>query len=135
MKYYFASNTQRLPMCCGVMEVGQFVTRVTSDENKAKDPSSYQKFRYDTVKEAREAALNEILAINNRFCIQFWFYKPSNYDGEFEEDYIEQEFMDLVKAHPECVQLAEYVNKNSGNMICGLMIDNNTSTDKSEVFN
>lgn len=135
MKYYFSYSLIRLPFCCGVYEVGNFSTNAATDGYVEKHPTEYRNYKYNSIEEANKAALEKILETQLNFCIQFWFYKPSNYNGDYDDmEYTEDEFRQVVKAHPNCVELAEYVNKNSGNMINGFMINNNTSQIKSEVY-
>lgn len=135
MKYVFSCQVTRLPYCCGVYEVGGFHTRQTSKEQIKEYPGEYKSFKYDSAKDAAAARLKELIEGYPNFALQFWFYKASDYKGSYEDiEYTENDFREAVKAHPNCKELAEYVNKNSGNMINGFIIDNSTSKEKSAVF-
>lgn len=135
MKYGFDCQVTRLPYCCGVYEVGNFHTRQVSEESINKYPREYGHCKYDNAKDAAAAKLKDLIAEYPNFALQFWFYKASDYKGSYEDsEYTENVFREAVKAHPNCKELAEYVNKNSGNMINGFIIDNSTSKEKSDFF-
>lgn len=126
-KYKLNTGTHRLPRCCGVYEIGDFNTVSTSSEAfetmKKKGHSVYGWM--DSKEEAAKFALDVILSERKGHCIQFWFYKSPDYEGCYDGSvYLENTLRHLVKAHPNCVELAEYVNPNSNNMIHGLMIKN-----------
>jgi hypothetical protein len=135
VKYHFSCQVDRLPYCCGVYEVGNFYTNTCGDANFARYPNEYRQYIHDDPKSAHEAALKKLLEDYPNFCLQFWFYKPADFLGSYDNsEYVENEFRELIKAHPNCTELAEYVNKNSGNMVNGFMINNCTTVVKSEVM-
>ena len=88
---------------------------------------SYTHYKFDTAKDAAEAGLKSRLDGYVGFALQFWFKNECDYTGDWSELYVCHEFMDVVAAHPGVVELAEYVNPNSGNKIKGYMILNQLS--------
>jgi len=129
MKVRFYCDVKRVPYCCGAYEAGNFVTRHwNSDEAFKRDiryeDHSLKEYEDAITPELYKRALDRILAAHPGRTIQFWFYKQANYDGSLAEDYTEDKFRQQVMAHPDAVELAEYVNPNSNNMINGWMIKN-----------
>lgn len=129
-RYYFNYHDRQLPNCCGVREIGDFEMDAVTDEMQARDAEAryprYRAYIATTETEAYKQAFDKILASTCGFVVQFWFKNPTDYDGDW-EGYEHDELRQLVKAHPNCVELAEYVNPNSGNVINGFMILNNLS--------
>jgi hypothetical protein len=123
--YRFTYSQQRIPYCCGVDEVGNFSTLlIRTSEVKNKYPYEVARFKA-TALEAYTEALQYILNASEGRCVQFWFYKPVDYNGSYDKsNYTEDGFRQVVMAHPDAVELAEYVNPNSNNMINGWMIKN-----------
>jgi hypothetical protein len=50
---------------------------------------------------------------------QIWFVKKTNYEGEYGEHYEREPLRKLVEAIPGVINLGEYRNPNTGNMIQG----------------
>lgn len=127
-KYIFRHAEHRIPFCCGVYESGGFATSYLP-EAYLKDNFPFDK-PFDSARAAHKHALESILNNLTGYSVQFWFYKNRNYDGTFVDNYIEDDFRQLVKEHPNCIELAKYHNPNSGNIINGFMIMNNLNTEE-----
>lgn len=127
-KYIFMHQESRLPRCCGVFESGSFNTMYLSQDYIRANYPAFKPF--DSAQDAQKDALESILNDHTGYSVQFWFYKNRNYDGTFADNYTEDGFRQLVKEHPDCIELAEYRNPNSGNIINGFMILNNLNTEE-----
>jgi hypothetical protein len=99
----YSANIRQLPFCCGVYEAGNF--------NNSIDDHPY---RYsDTVNDL----LKELLEYAQGNPIIFNFYKKQDWNGDFYEEYEENELREAVRAHKHSMHLVEFVNKNSDNMV------------------
>lgn len=128
--YKFSYRTGRLPYCCGVTEVGEFCTNMHTKAQIERSIGTYNHAEgwYPTMEEAHKGALTYILNNAGPLAVQFWFYKSCDYKGSFDDqEYTEKGFREVVRAHPGVIELAEYVNPNSNNMINGYMILNDVT--------
>lgn len=113
-----------VPDCCGARVWHNF--RFDSEFQGFADKIFEGETRTDCAKKALEEAISD----NVGYTIQWWFVKNHKYNGELNDEYEEQELMDVVLKHPTAQIIAEYSNPNSGNYICGIIIDNETDPTK-----
>lgn len=120
-KHSLKLSHDSVPSCCGARVYHDFMI----DDESRFNNCDY-KFEGETVQECCEKALEHAIKCNPGTTIQWWFAKSRTYNGKLNDEFEEQELMDVVLKHPKAKILAEYSNPNSGNYICGIIIDNET---------
>ena len=121
MSKYLLYCTDSMVFCCGAHEVGSM--RVVDTEVSSFSPYDRRGDRVELERaiatildkaEGRPVFFNFVqIACQSIYC---------EFTGEFEENYIAQEFMDLVMVHPRTINLGTWINPGTGNRIHGFMI-------------
>lgn len=116
MTVYIDAAYAQVPGCCGVKELFGF------SHDDCDDGPDIQ-----GVGETEAAAADDFVRkIQGRDYIyaaacQMWFVKYKKWDGGFQDHYERETLRQRVAQIPGVIDLGEYVNPNSGNMIQGYL--------------